>query len=75
MPKFRKGQKVVIEVHCAGIVTKEEGVVSEVTKKGVYLDNGEGNDPNGPFDKNTGEHITIRELGMLGRQIIRPKKT
>jgi hypothetical protein len=72
--KWKKGQKVVIEVHVGGIVTEEEGVVSEINKKGVYLDNGEGNDPNGPFDKNTGEHITIREVGMLGSQIIRPKK-
>lgn len=72
--KWEKGQKVVIEVRAGGILTEEEGVVSEVNKKGVYLDNGEGNDPSGPFDRNTGEHITIREMGMLGSQIIRPKK-
>ena len=71
--KWKNGQEVVIEVHIGGIVTEEEGVISEVNKKGVYLDNGPGNDPNGPFDKKTGEHITIREVGMLGSQIIRPK--
>jgi hypothetical protein len=71
--KWKVGQEVVIEVHIGGIVTEEEGVISEVNRKGVYLDNGPGNDPHGPYDKKTGEHITIREVGGLGRNIIRPK--
>lgn len=70
--KWKKGQKVIIEVHVAGLVTTEKGIVCKVTKNGVYLGNGDGNKPNGPYDPKTGENITLRELGMLGKQIIRP---
>ncbi len=54
IPRFKKGQKVTIEVHVAGLVTTEDGVVLRVDRKGAWLDNGVGNDPSGPFDATTG---------------------
>ena len=46
---FKKGMKVVKILHGAGLVSKEAGVVLKVDKSGVWLDNGGGNDPSGPF--------------------------
>ena len=48
---FRKGQAVTLELHGAGHVTKEESTVKYVRKGEVWLDNGPGNDPTGPFDQ------------------------
>ena len=58
--KYRwKGQKVsvIVEGPFPGYKSVEDGTVLEVTKEGVWLDNGEGNDPSGPFDKKTGVHV------------------
>lgn len=52
--KFKKGQAVIRYLTGAGVTTKEDAVVSKVTKAGVWLDNGSGNDPSGPFDPITG---------------------
>ena len=46
---LKKGMKVTVRLHGAGQVTEHEAVVAKVNKKGVWLDNGQGNDPNGPF--------------------------
>lgn len=51
---FKKGDKVLKYLSGAGHVTHEEGVVSRVNKKGVWLDNGPGNDESGPFNPVTG---------------------
>lgn len=53
--RFTKGQKVKHCLSGAGFTTDEPGVVLKVTKKGVWLDNGPGNDPSGPFDPVTGK--------------------
>lgn len=55
---FKRGQSVNIVISGGGVVTKEPGLVKSVTKKGVMLDNGEGNTPSGPFDATTGEDIS-----------------
>ena len=47
--KFKPGMKVIAYLHGAGLVTKEEREVLKVNKKGVWLSNGKGNDPSGPF--------------------------
>jgi hypothetical protein len=52
---FQKGDKVKLILSIAGIVTEDEGIVLRVDKKGVWLDNGAGNDPDGPYDARTGE--------------------
>jgi len=53
---FKKGQAVIRELHGGGMVSQEEEVVLRVDKDGVWLDNGPGNDPDGPFDSKTGWH-------------------
>jgi hypothetical protein len=58
MTKFKKGGKVNIVLSGAGSVTREEGSVLKITKKGVWLDNGAGNDPSGPFDPTTGSDLS-----------------
>jgi len=47
--KFKKGMKVVKILHGGGLVSYGEGIVLRVDKYGVWLDNGGGNDPSGPF--------------------------
>jgi hypothetical protein len=49
LTNFRKGDKVWQRVHVAGLVTQEEAEVLKVDEAGVWLDNGQGNDPDGPF--------------------------
>jgi hypothetical protein len=51
---FKKGQKVTTVLTGGGQITRESGVVLRVNKQGVFLDNGPGNDPSGPFDPLTG---------------------
>lgn len=48
---FRKGDKVIQELHGAGYITEEVKTVAYIKNKQVYLDNGPGNDPTGPFDQ------------------------
>lgn len=48
-PWLKKGDVVLVQLHCAGLVTQETRFVFRSTKKGVWLDNGSGNDPSGPF--------------------------
>ena len=56
---FRKGMKVRAILHGAGVTTEEERIVLKVTKDGVWLDNGPGNDPSGPF-------VNGRKTGVFG---------
>ena len=46
------GTKVIKVLHGAGYSTEEHGVVLKVDDAGVWLDNGEGNRPSGPFINN-----------------------
>jgi hypothetical protein len=46
---FKKGMRVRAILHGAGVVTEEECIVLRVDRDGVWLDNGVGNDPSGPF--------------------------
>jgi len=55
MSNFKKNQKVKLSVRVGGIVTSSNAKVLKVNKEGVWLDNGVGNDPSGPFDPITGE--------------------
>lgn len=57
MSKFRKGQPVIKYLSGAGYTTEEDAVVLKVDKRGVWLDNGPGNDPSGPFDPKTGNAL------------------
>jgi hypothetical protein len=56
MSKFAVGQTVVEELHAAGFVTTENKIVQSIEKGKVWLSNGRGNDPSGPFDAKTGWH-------------------
>lgn len=53
--RFKKGQTVWLAIYGAGVVSYDEGVVGSVRKGKVWLDNGPGNDPGGPYDAATGE--------------------
>ena len=53
---------VIVEGPFPGYKSVEDGIVLEVTKEGVWLDNGEGNDPSGPFNIKTGIHIDSRTV-------------
>lgn len=72
MTKFKAGQKIRLFVDIAGLITEESGVVLNVDEEGVWLDNGKGNDPSGPFDLVTGENLSIPPSLGLGRQYIQP---
>ena len=64
---FKKGQQVVQYLSGAGYVTEEICTVLEVTKGEVWLDNGDGNDPTGPFDATTGEYTEFCIPGFSKR--------
>jgi len=68
--KFKKGMRVIEYLNCAGYTTTTEYTILSATKKGVYLDNGAGNDPTGPFDKVTGAHAD-NNMGF-GTKYIKP---
>ena len=65
MTKFVKGMPVMREMHGAGCVTTSDAIVGEVDDRGVWLDNGPGNDPSGPFNPRTG--WGERVMGMQQR--------
>jgi hypothetical protein len=67
---FRKGQAVKLEVHAAGLVTTEDAVVLRVDRKGVWLDNGPGNDPSGLFDAAGWRHF---DYGLGSQRIVSAK--
>lgn len=57
MTKFRKGQIVRKLLRGAGVTTEEEVTVLAVRKGQVWLDNGRGNDPDGPYAADTGRFV------------------
>lgn len=67
---FRKGQAVTLELLGPGALRSEESAtVLRVDKRGVWLDNGPGNDPTGPFDPKTGCHYDDGYIIAMRRQI------
>lgn len=60
---FSKGQKVVKSLTGAGFTTTEKAKVLKVDAKGVWLDNGAGNSPSGPFDAHTGHYLGATMAG------------
>ena len=56
MKKLSAGMRVNVLLTGAGFVTKEAKKVLRIDRRGVWLDNGPGNDPSGPFDANTGAY-------------------
>lgn len=59
--KLKKGQVVTVALSGAGVVTREQRTILKVDKHGIWLDNGSGNDPTGPFDL-----ATLRMSGAFG---------
>jgi len=53
----KAGDKVSIKVAGADLITYEEGDILSLDEKGVWLDNGPGNDPSGPYDPETGRNL------------------
>ncbi len=51
MTTFKKNMQVRCVLHGAGVATEEVRTVEKVDKQGVWLSNGYGNDPSGPFVK------------------------
>lgn len=73
MMRFRKGQKVFWKmIGACGIYASENARVSRIDEGGVWLSNGPGRKPSGPFSARTG-----RRLSMKGSmvQIISPLST
>lgn len=70
---FKKGEQVLVEVYIGGITTTEKKKVIKVDTKGIWLDNGEGNRPSGPFDKKNLDLISLRGLG-IGSQTLKKIK-
>ena len=52
---LNEGCLVNLEISVCGIKTVEECVVLRVDHDGIWLDNGPGNDPSGPYDPRTGQ--------------------
>lgn len=64
---FRKGDRVILELHGAGVVTTEDDhTVLHVRKGEVWLDNGPGNDPTGPFSRD-GNYLDYQMPGFSMR--------
>ncbi len=59
MKKFKKGMKVRCVLHGAGVVSEEERIIEFIDKSGVWLSNGCGNRPSGPF-------VNGRKEGVYG---------
>lgn len=57
MGEFKKGMKVDKYLSGAGVTTSEKATVLRVDKKGVWLNNGSGNDPSGPFCPISGKYL------------------
>lgn len=64
MSKFKKGQTVWIALSGAGTISYEEREIGTIRKNGVWLDNGIGNDPTGPFNPETGRYLGDTVFGF-----------
>lgn len=62
--RFRKGQTVWTSLSGARATTWEERTVLKVRGGYVWLDNGPGNDPTGPFDAETGRYLPHSLFGF-----------
>jgi hypothetical protein len=62
-----KAEQVRLIITIGGIRTAETKCVLRVDEDGVWLDNGYGNDPDGPYDSETGEYLG--DLFMGSRRI------
>lgn len=65
--KFQKGMPVVQLLTGFGDTSEEESSVLKIDKKGVWLDNGAGNDPSGPFDPDSGRYLGARIAGFSSK--------
>jgi len=70
---FKKGMKVIRVLHGAGATSEEESVIEKVNKEGVWLSNGLGNDPSGPFVNGKKDGVfgfweEIRPIHVLERE-------
>lgn len=65
--EFRKGDKVVRILRGAGVESSEESEVLYVRKGEVWLDNGPGNDPSGPYNPATGKSMADEFFGFTTR--------
>jgi hypothetical protein len=70
MNNLKVGQTVKIEVNCAGLKTYERKKIYEINERGIYLDNGEGNDPSGPFHIKKLDLISLRGMGLGTQKIV-----
>ncbi len=68
--ELKVGQKVKLECNCGGIKTYSKKVICEINYKGIYLDNGVGNDPSGPFHKKQLDLILLRGMGLGSQTIV-----
>jgi len=69
---FKAKQQIKIRVSGAGCVSYEDGTVLRVRKGKMWLDNGQGNEPSGPFDAETGKDL--RESGFGFSITVLPKE-
>ena len=70
---FKKGEKVKVGLTGAGFTTYETKKVLNSDEKGVWLDNGRGNDPSGPFDAQSGNYLGAATPGFSMRMELAPK--
>lgn len=66
---IKKGMRVCAILRGAGTETAEIVTVLRVSKGQVWLDNGAGNDPSGPFDAKTGYQVEQSPFGFSRRII------
>ena len=52
---FQEGQEVTVLLRGAGVTTSEKETILEIVNGEIWMDNGFGNDPSGPFDTKTGK--------------------
>ena len=64
---FEKGQEVIVLLHGAGVTTSEAQTILEIKDGEIWLDNGFGNDPTGPFDAKTGKRTGYMMPGFSQR--------
>lgn len=71
VPSVKKGQIVWWSMNGAGVTSYEESIVGKVSKKkGIfYLDNGEGNDPSGPYYIRNGRPVDEEADRMLNVRV------
>ena len=61
---YKEGQKVTVLLRGAGVTTSEIETILEIKDGKIWLDNGIGNDPSGPFDAETGKYLEYTMPGF-----------